>query len=95
MTRWLGLIALVLALDAPTAQAQRADLQHCANFPSQAAAQAALRRDPSDPNRLDGQGNGLACEHLPGPRDERRVSRGGGTLGDECPSCTLPYWARQ
>src|SRR5262245_62054451 len=38
-----------------------ADL-NCADFPSQAAAQAELRKDPSDPNRLDGAPkDGIAC----------------------------------
>jgi micrococcal nuclease len=34
----------------------------CADFPSQAAAQAELGRDPSDPSGLDDDGDGQACE---------------------------------
>src|SRR5829696_3948008 len=34
----------------------------CDNYGSQADAQAALERDPSDPNNLDADGNGKACE---------------------------------
>ncbi len=34
----------------------------CADFPSQAAAQAELKRNPSDPHRLDGDDDGYACE---------------------------------
>jgi hypothetical protein len=41
--------------------AQAADL-NCDDFPNQAAAQAVLVADPSDPNNLDGNDNGQACE---------------------------------
>lgn len=34
----------------------------CADFPSQAAAQAELKRNPSDPYKLDGDHDGYACE---------------------------------
>ena len=34
----------------------------CADFPTQAQAQAVLVADPSDPNGLDGNDNGTACE---------------------------------
>jgi hypothetical protein len=34
----------------------------CASFGSQQAAQAELERDPSDPNDLDPDGNGRACD---------------------------------
>ena len=33
----------------------------CPDFPNQRAAQAALDRDPSDPERLDRDGDGVAC----------------------------------
>ncbi|KZB81617.1 excalibur calcium-binding domain-containing protein [Amycolatopsis regifaucium] len=36
--------------------------QDCADFPSQAAAQAELKRNPSDPYKLDGDHDGYACE---------------------------------
>lgn len=38
----------------------------CADFATQGDAQATLNADPSDPHRLDGDGNGMACESLPG-----------------------------
>ena len=41
--------------------ASAADLD-CGNFATQAEAQAVLLADPSDPNRLDGNNNGQACE---------------------------------
>jgi hypothetical protein len=34
----------------------------CADFPTQGQAQAVLVADPSDPNGLDGNKNGTACE---------------------------------
>ena len=37
----------------------------CGDFRSQAAAQAELERDPSDPNNLDGDDDGEACESYP------------------------------
>jgi len=54
-----------------TAQAQEGDLD-CSDFSTQAEAQAEYDRDPSDPNRLDEDGDSIACESLPG---------GGGSSG--------------
>ena len=44
-----------------TAVAQT-DQYDCASFGSQQSAQAELERDPSDPNNLDTDGNGRACD---------------------------------
>ena len=44
---------------APT---QVPDLLNCRDFPTRAAAQAALDADPSDPNNIDTNDNGIACE---------------------------------
>jgi hypothetical protein len=47
----------------PTTPAEaQANQRDCSSFSSQEAAQAALERDPSDPNGLDADGNGLACD---------------------------------
>ncbi|MCE3551274.1 excalibur calcium-binding domain-containing protein [Pseudonocardia sp. RS11V-5] len=43
------------------AQAQQAD-RDCPDFATQAEAQAALDADPSDPERLDADNDGIACE---------------------------------
>ena len=58
----------------PAAQAQ--NTLSCSDFDSQADAQAELRRDPADPNGLDGPPGpaftgvqGVACEELPPPKD--------------------------
>ena len=42
--------------------AAQADQYDCASFGSQESAQAELERDPSDPNDLDPDGNGRACD---------------------------------
>jgi hypothetical protein len=56
--------AIVLALAAaPAAFAQTND-QDCKDFPSQAAAQAHLEQDPSDPDNLDADDDGVACENF-------------------------------
>ena len=47
----------------------------CPDFPNQAAAQAVLRADPSDPHHLDLDRDGIACEKNPPPRDTERVRR--------------------
>lgn len=49
------------APEAPQEAAPGED-RDCADFPSQAAAQATLDRDPSDPNGLDADSDGQACE---------------------------------
>jgi hypothetical protein len=50
---------------------------NCKDFPSQAAAQAALRNDPSDPHGLDRNRDGVACERNPPPYDRVPVLRPG------------------
>lgn len=39
----------------------------CVDLPSQAAAQARLKDNPSDPDGLDPENNGVACEFVPAP----------------------------
>jgi micrococcal nuclease len=48
---------------------------NCSAFASQADAQAVLRADPRDPNLLDGDRDGIACESNRGTRDVVRVPR--------------------
>ncbi len=47
-----------------TVPASTGDLD-CADFATQEEAQAVLDANPSDPNALDGEGDGIACESLP------------------------------
>jgi hypothetical protein len=71
----------------PSTPAVAQNVLNCSSFNSQAEAQAELRRDPTDPNNLDGYSgpdDGIACETYPytdPARDERPVGTGGGTTG--------------
>jgi len=51
------------------------DRYNCADFASQAQAQAVLRADPRDPNRLDTDKDGIACESNRSPKDLIPVPR--------------------
>jgi hypothetical protein len=37
----------------------------CLDFATREEAKAVLEEDPSDPNYLDGEGDGIPCESLP------------------------------
>ena len=68
--------ATLLAFGVTATPAYAADTLNCSDFATQQEAQATLNADKSDPNRLDGDNDGVACEALPsGPR----VSSGGTT----------------
>ena len=67
MARIVLAVVLALLTDVPVS-AQ--DQYNCADFATQPQAQRVLDRDPSDPNRLDNDNDGIACEDLPaGPGD--------------------------
>ncbi len=59
----------------PTRYLGQGDRYNCPAFRTQADAQAVLRADPADPNRLDGDRDGIACESNPSPRDPMPVPR--------------------
>ena len=59
----------------PSSCLGQGDRCNCSDFESQVQAQAILRSDPTDPNRLDRDRDGLACESNPGPFDRRPVPR--------------------
>jgi Excalibur calcium-binding domain len=83
-TMFLLAAALVLALaTAPAAFAQAND-QNCDDFPSQAAAQAHLDADPSDPDNLDADDDGVACENFD-YGDAGGAAPPGGDDGDSLP----------
>lgn len=84
----LALTAAALWLIAPAASAQAND-QNCADFASQADAQAHLNADPSDPDNLDGDNDGLACEAFLYP-DRPPVTTGGGSLARTGPTSAVP-----
>ena len=62
-------LVILAACFAHKAAAQ--DVLNCTDFTYQEDAQAEFNRDPSDPNNLDDDNDGIACEDLP--------SRGNGT----------------
>jgi hypothetical protein len=51
------------------------DQYNCSDFRSQAEAQAVLRADPRDPNQLDTDRDGIACESNRAPFDRTPVPR--------------------
>lgn len=59
----------------PTRYLGQGDRYNCSDFASQAQAQAVLRADPRDPNRLDSDRDGIACESNASPYDRARVPR--------------------
>jgi hypothetical protein len=61
------------------AQAAAQDLLNCSDFSYQEDAQAELARDTDDPNGLDGDDDGVACEDLPSrgaPSSQRAAGNG-------------------
>ncbi|MFF0162620.1 excalibur calcium-binding protein [Streptomyces sp. NPDC005263] len=67
MRRRTGAIGTLIALAAivPSADTAHAQDLDCPDFTFQEEAQAVLNTDPSDPNRLDEDDDGIACEALP------------------------------
>jgi hypothetical protein len=74
-------VALFTALALTSAMPAFAQTLDCDDFETQAEAQAELEADPSDPNNLDFDDDGIACEELSG--GEETVPPGGD--GDEVP----------
>jgi hypothetical protein len=89
MRRTLAVLTLAVALTAAPAAAQEAsafdpspyvlpgagDAFNCSDFVSQANAQSVLRANPTDPNRLDADRDGIACESNRAPFDRVAVPR--------------------
>lgn len=59
----------------PSVYLGQGDAFNCPGFVSQADAQAVLRADPTDPNKLDTDLDGIACETRPNPKDLVPVPR--------------------
>jgi hypothetical protein len=60
-----GALVVAMAGTALAGAALAADGLDCSDFDVQEEAQAILDADPSDPHRLDGGADGVACEALP------------------------------
>jgi Excalibur calcium-binding domain len=63
-----------------TASAEDLD---CSDFATQAEAQASFNSTPGDPNDLDRDDDGIACEALPGSSGAEAVSEDDTVLGDD------------
>ena len=74
-TRCIGGPAPAPKPQAPASKPALTGDKNCSDFPSQAAAQEALRAKPSDPWGLDRDRDGIACESNRAPRDMRPVPR--------------------
>lgn len=72
------MLTSLVAFTAVTAGPASAKDLNCSDFPSQAAAQANLNANPSDPNGLDSEGDGIACESNPCPCSTSTGGGGGG-----------------
>lgn len=59
----------------PADYLDQGDAYNCNAFANQAQAQAVLRADPTDPNQLDADNDGIACERNRVPRDLDPVQR--------------------
>ena len=59
----------------PTQYIAQGNRYNCPDFRSQADAQAVLRADPSDANRLDRDKGGIACERNPAPHSRAPAPR--------------------
>jgi hypothetical protein len=73
-------VLVAAALTVGPGPASAADLD-CSDFATQADAQAALIAQPSDPNGLDTDDDGSACETLPGAAGTPAVAEDDTTLG--------------
>jgi hypothetical protein len=71
---WLPAAAQVPVFD-PGPYIGQGDAFNCPHFASQADAQAVLRADATDPNGLDADKDGIACESNVGPKDLVPVPR--------------------
>lgn len=102
MTRLLIALMLALGLGVAVSEPTRAQDLNCDDFTTQEEAQAVLDADPSDPNGLDADDDGIACEDLPsgdtddgtddtddGAAEEEDTDAGSGT-GTTGGSTTLP-----
>jgi hypothetical protein len=100
LRRTATVIALTAGLSLPVAGSAAAADLNCGDFATQAEAQAVLAADPSDPNGLDGDDDGQACEeHGYSGSSGGQVSRtpsggvaaGDGSSADEGEGEALPY----
>ncbi|WP_158206456.1 excalibur calcium-binding domain-containing protein [Halomarina oriensis] len=78
----VGAVSVGTAVTPGATFAQDGDDLNCEDFETQEEAQAVLEEDPSDPNGLDGDDDGEACESLPSG-DEGSSDDGDSSEGDD------------
>lgn len=66
----MGVCIVVCSLMLTTGTSHAYNYYNCSDFDTQEEAQAVLEEDYSDPNYLDGDDDGVACESLPSESDE-------------------------
>lgn len=93
MRKLIRLLALIVAVSGmtliavtSTASTAHAKDLNCDDFGSQAAAQANLNNNPGDPNGLDTDGDGVACESNPCPCNYSNGGGGGNNNPPAAPS---------
>ncbi|MCH8849596.1 MAG: excalibur calcium-binding domain-containing protein, partial [Chloroflexi bacterium] len=79
---FLIVLALAAGLVAMTQMASAQDIYNCDDFTYQEEAQDVLDADPSDPNGLDGDNDGVACQDLPHRPAGDGDGDGDGDMGD-------------
>lgn len=94
---YLAALSMVFAAAAASPALAQDDL-NCGDFASQAEAQQTLRQDPGDPNGLDAEGDGVACEtteYADPARDETPVTAAREPGGDlDCEDFTTQQQAQ-
>jgi hypothetical protein len=75
---YLALFMTTVLTIVAVSSVQAAELD-CVDFATQEEAQAVYDQDPSDPNMLDGDKDGVACENLPRvPPQQQPLPESGG-----------------
>jgi hypothetical protein len=80
-----GLLSVYLFFIAASSARAQGDLD-CSDFDTQEEAQAELDKDSSDPNNLDADNDGIACENLPHRGGGSGENTGGENTGDNEPT---------
>ena len=84
-----GLLSIYLFFIAVGSARAQNDLD-CSDFDFQEDAQAELDKDRSDPNNLDADNDGIACENLPHRGGGSGENTGGENTGDNEPTVVNP-----
>jgi hypothetical protein len=83
-----SLVFLVILAACFAHKAAAQDDLNCSDFTYQEEAQAEYNRDPSDPNNLDADNDGIACEDLPSGGNGTTTTTGTTTTGTSTTSTT-------